>query len=99
MFAGKRPLVLPIGIGYLGAALRYSGLAGFDLPAWLRPVTHDVACPPCVNLTMIGPPPLVRFFGETVVFGTLNALLFSIVAWLIFGGVRRLGRAVAGPTV
>ncbi len=71
-------------LGYLGAAMYYSYLIGVNFQA----INVDVryVCPACPNIDSIGSP-LAKFIGRTLTLGSINATLFLIVGWLIYGPV------------
>jgi hypothetical protein len=72
-------------LGYVGAAIFYSGLIGyFPGNQWI--------CPVCIHITSSGDP-LRKFLHGSIAFGTMNALLFVCAWWLLvalYRAVRRL---------
>jgi hypothetical protein len=62
-------------LGYLGAAISYSHLIGFN-------TTTPFLCPVCPNIDGLGDP-IPKFIQRVAVPGTFNALLFMMVGWLL----------------
>ena len=71
-----------IAVGYAGAGVFYSDLVGlnFDLPN---------LCPVCPEIFSLGSP-LAKFIGQTILFGTLNAILLAAGGWAVIGVVAGL---------
>jgi hypothetical protein len=75
------------GLGYLGAAVSYSYLMGINAQT-------PIVCPVCPNLTSLGPP-LHKFVSFALVLGTLNAVFFLLVGWLVSSLVRFSKRSIS----
>ncbi len=76
-----------IAVGYAGAAVIYSDLIGLN-------IDFPNLCPVCPEIFSIGSP-LAKFTGQTILFGTLNAILLAAGGWAVIGvvaGLRRLWR-------
>ena len=69
------------GLGYFGAALFYSYLLGIN-------VQIQIACPVCLYLDNFGGTPLHKFLSRVIPLGTLNAVLFLFIGWLVIFSVR-----------
>lgn len=87
----KRGLTITAGLallGYAGAATFYGYLLGFDMQ-------HQWACPLCLHIISFGEP-RDKFVGQMFVFGTINAITFLLLGWLLIGASkiwRRLFKA------
>ncbi len=79
-----------VALGYIGAAICYSYLLGLkDFP---------YLCPVCPEIFSLGSP-LPKFIWWTIALGTLNALLFATVGWMLVGitfGLKHLFSARSG---
>jgi hypothetical protein len=87
MRRGQREVVFIVvltALGYIGAGLFYGYLLGFDTQT---PLT----CPVCPNISSSGIP-LQKFLVRTIVLGTLNALFFLFVAWILRGLIAVTGK-------
>ena len=71
-------------LGYLGAAVFYSYLIGINAQT-------QIACPVCPHILSIGTP-IHKFVTRVLVLGTLNALFFLIMGWLVIYLVRLIRR-------
>ena len=76
--------VVLFALGYIGAGLFYGYLLGFDSQAHLT-------CPVCPNISSSGVP-LQKFLVRTIVLGTLNALFFLGIAWILRGLIAIAGK-------
>jgi len=73
-----------IAVGYAGAAVFYSDLIGLNID-FLN------LCPVCPEIFSFGSP-LAKFIGQTILFGTLNAILLAAGEWAVIGVVAGLRR-------
>ena len=64
------------GLGYFGAALFYTYIFGIN-------VKFQIACPVCLYIDTIGGTPLHKFLSRVIPLGTLNAVLFLLIGWLV----------------
>jgi hypothetical protein len=80
----KRALVLTVALmffGYIGAASYYGDLVGLNSPQ------NSWECPVCLHITQFGDP-VEKFVRRVIGVGTLNALLFVLVGWLLMWSFR-----------
>ena len=76
--------LLFIGLGYLGAAAFYSYLFGINAQT-------PIACPICPHIDSIEAP-IPKFVRRVLVLGTLNAVFFVVVGWLVISLASLIGR-------
>ncbi|MGA3055311.1 MAG: hypothetical protein ABSD63_13970 [Candidatus Korobacteraceae bacterium] len=77
-------------LGYAGAAYFYAGLVGFNPVLNLHQLFF--VCPVCPCITSFGDP-TDKFIGRTFGLGTMNAIAFISIGWLLiatYKGVRLL---------
>jgi uncharacterized sodium:solute symporter family permease YidK len=82
-------------LGYFGAAYFYAYLIGFNSVLNLNQLFF--VCPLCPCITSFGDP-VDKFIGRTFGLGTLNAIVFVSVGWLLialYKGFRRLRSKVS----
>ncbi len=72
-------MLLLASLGYLGAAAFYSHLSSINAQRW--------ACPVCPNIDGFGAP-IHKFAERVMMLGTLNALIFVAIGWLIISLAR-----------
>jgi len=78
-----------VGLGYLGAAIFYSYLIGIDAQT-------QIACPVCPHILRFASiPPIHQFVSRVLVLGTVNALFFLLIGWLLISLVRFIRRSTA----
>jgi hypothetical protein len=63
-------------LGYIGAALFYAYLLGFDTQT-------PLACPVCPYITGQGGDHLHKFLVWTLLLGTLNGFLLASIGWCV----------------
>jgi hypothetical protein len=73
-------------IGYLSAASYY-----FNLPGMSDELAYRL-CPLCWNIDTVNVSPLAFHIRLTLILGTLNALAYSAIGWLIILAAIRLKR-------
>jgi hypothetical protein len=73
-------------IGYLSAASYY-----FNLPGMSDELAYRL-CPLCWNIDTVNVSPLAFHIRLTLILGTLNALAYSAIGWLIILVAKRLKR-------
>jgi hypothetical protein len=74
-----------LALGYIGAAISYTYLLGSE-------IDFPYLCPACPNIDSVGAP-LSKFIWRTISMGTLNAVLFVCIFWMIIAlaaGFKRL---------
>jgi hypothetical protein len=64
-------------LGYVGTAVFYSYLIGFNLE-------FPYLCPICPDILSLGSP-WAKFIGRTVALGTLNAVTMVACWWAVIG--------------
>jgi hypothetical protein len=88
--------IIFLALGYVGAAVYYGYLLGFDSQTQLT-------CPLCPHILGRGAP-LKKFILYTFISGTVNAICAIALGWLLVGLVRfakrkrKDGRSPAGGT-
>ena len=86
---GKYPLAAIFAVlGYVGAALYYGYLLGFDSQTQL-------SCPLCPQISGSGQA-MTKFAFRTSIFGTVNAICLTAAGWLIVGVIRRVAKRMTG---
>ena len=76
-------------LGYVGAAIFYCPLVGVNAQV-------QIGCPLCPHIDSLGNPAFI-FLRRVLVLGTLNALTFSFVGWLVVNSGRLFARTFLGP--
>ena len=75
-----------IGTGFAGAAMFYSYLIGLNLH-------NQAACPVCPHILSLNhQPPVLKFLPRVLIFGTLNAAVFTAIGWFFLSAARLVNR-------
>jgi hypothetical protein len=78
-------------MGYIGAALFYGYLLGFNTQT---PLT----CPVCPNITSVGEP-LEKFVVRTLFFGTFNAFVLVSIGWCVRGLITVAKKSIRSKAI
>ena len=76
-----------LALGYFGAAISYSYLLGSK-------IDFPYVCPECPNIDSVGSP-LSKFIWRTISMGTLNAVLFVSIFWVIIALAAAFKRIIS----
>ena len=76
-----------LALGYFGAAIAYLYLLGSK-------IDFPYLCPVCPNIDSIGSP-LSKFIWRTISLGTLNAMLFVGIFWVILALAAAFKRLIS----